>query len=197
MLLSSRLNILKLKVITLQVSCISILTSLLILYSLHKCENKVLYINSYIGIDYISIYFILLSNLLTIICIITAWHTIKYLIKEFYICLLLTNLTLIVIFTTINFIVFYIVFEIALVPVFVMISLWGAREQKIKASYYFFLFTMVGGVMMLYGLIILYNEIGSLSLITLSYCIPSNQNLICVLVLFSITIKIPMFPVHI
>jgi NADH:ubiquinone oxidoreductase subunit 4 (subunit M) len=56
---------------------------------------------------------------------------------------------------------------------------------------------MVGGVLMLYGLIAIYNEIGSLSLISLSYVIPSNQNLICLLMLLSLAIKIPMFPVHI
>lgn len=93
--------------------------------------------------------------------------------------------------------VFYIWFEVALVPVFIMISLWGQREQKIKASYYFFMFTMVGSILMLIGLLILHSEIGSLSLISLSYYIPSNQNYICLLVLLSLAIKIPMFPVHI
>jgi len=147
LLLSSRLNTLRLKLTALSVSCISFILSILIYFSFYKCENKILYINSYIGIDYISIYFIVLANLLTIVCIITAWYSINYLVKEFYICLLLTNLTLVIIFTTINFMVFYITFEIALIPVFVLISLWGAREQRVKASYYFFLFTVVGGVM--------------------------------------------------
>ena len=88
--------------------------------------------------DNISILFIILTNLLILICIIVSWDYINILIKEFYLFLIVLLLFLNILFMNLDFLIFYILFEFSLIPTFLIILIWGKRVQKEKASFYFF-----------------------------------------------------------
>ena len=90
------------------------------------------------AVDGISIFFIVLTALLTSVCILISWNTIKLLVKEFILCLLLMEVLLMGVFTILDIVGFYILFEGILIPMFLIIGIWGTREEKIQASYYFF-----------------------------------------------------------
>ena len=83
-------------------------------------------------------------------------------VKEFIICLLSIHLLLIIVFTSLNILLFYIAFEGILIPMFLIIGVWGARREKERAAYYFFFFTLAGSLIMLLGLFALYVTTGHL-----------------------------------
>nr|YP_009746388.1 NADH dehydrogenase subunit 4 [Chrysaora pacifica]QIH96597.1 NADH dehydrogenase subunit 4 [Chrysaora pacifica] len=151
------------------------------------------------GLDEISIPFLLLTAILTPICILISWNSIKYLVKEFILCLLLIHLILIGVFTSLNILLFYILFEIILIPMFVVIGVWGSRKEKEKAAYYFFFYTLAGSLFMLLSIFAIYNHTGTLDYQSLlNITLPQNIQLWCFLGFFiSLAVKIPMVPLHI
>nr|YP_010317615.1 NADH dehydrogenase subunit 4 [Catostylus townsendi]UNB15559.1 NADH dehydrogenase subunit 4 [Catostylus townsendi] len=151
------------------------------------------------GIDKISLPFIILTSLLTPICILISWNTINYLVKEFIILLLLIHLLLILVFTSLNILLFYITFEGILIPMFLIIGIWGSRKEKERAAYYFFFFTLVGSLFMLLGIFTLYKNYGTLDYHILSTCeIPKDLQLWIFTGFFlSLAVKIPKIPAHI
>lgn len=152
-----------------------------------------------VGIDGISIFFIILTTFLVPVTILVSWNSITYKIKEFVIMLLLLEFLLINVFFVLDLLFFYVFFESILIPMFFIMGVWGARQRRIHATYQFFFFTLLGSVIMLLGIIILLLNSGStdiqlLSQINLSY----NRQIILWLMFFaSFAVKIPMFPVHI
>ena len=151
------------------------------------------------AIDGISIFFILLTTLLTPICVLISWNSIRVSIKEFYLCLLGLEIFLIGVFTIVNIIGFYILFEGLLIPMFLIIGVWGSREEKIQASYYFFFYTFIGSVFMLLAILKVYSYVGSIDYWGL-YCFKLELNLQNFLLLgfvISFAIKIPKVPFHI
>nr|WOE91059.1 NADH dehydrogenase subunit 4 [Acromitus sp. 2 MKL-2023] len=151
------------------------------------------------GFDIVSLPFVILTNLLIPICILISWKTINFLIKEFIISLLLIQLLLIVVFTSLNLLIFYISFEGILIPMFLIIGVWGARKEKERAAYYFFFFTLVGSLFMLLGLFTLYNYHGSLDYqVLFNRKTPEYlQTYIFASFFLSLAVKIPKIPVHI
>ncbi len=113
-----------------------------------------------LGIDGISIFFIILTALLIPFCILVSWNSIKYRVKEFLIMLLLTEFLLINIFSVLDLIFFYIFFESVLIPMFIIIGVWGSRQRKIHAAYQFFFYTLLGSILMLLGIIVIYFHLG-------------------------------------
>nr|YP_010310520.1 NADH dehydrogenase subunit 4 [Acromitus flagellatus]UMY76055.1 NADH dehydrogenase subunit 4 [Acromitus flagellatus] len=151
------------------------------------------------GIDKISLPFITLTSILTPVCLLISWNTIKFLVKEFVLMLLLVHFLLIIVFTSLNILLFYITFEGILIPVFLIIGIWGSRKEKERAAYYFFFFTLVGSLFMLLGIFALYTYTGSLDfqLLTLHH-IPKNLQVWIFLGFFlSLAVKVPKIPVHI
>jgi NADH:ubiquinone oxidoreductase subunit 4 (subunit M) len=90
-----------------------------------------------------------------------SWYSIKYKVKEFLILLLLIELLLINVFTVLDLFFFYIFFESVLIPMFLMIGIWGARQRKIHAAYQFFFFTLLGSIIMLLGILFIYFKTGT------------------------------------
>nr|WCH57791.1 NADH dehydrogenase subunit 4 [Hypnea flava] len=152
-----------------------------------------------IGIDGISIFFILLTTFLIIICILISWSSIVYNIKNYLICFLLLEFFLIQVFCVLDILLFYIYFESVLIPMFLIIGVWGSRQRKIRAAYQFFLYTLIGSLLMLLGILIIYFQTGSTDFHILWYSIFSEtKQLILWLAFFaSFAIKIPMIPFHI
>ena len=152
-----------------------------------------------IGIDNISIYYILLTTLLMPICILASWNITK-LQKEFILCILSLEWLLIGVFSVLDVLGFYILFEGTLIPMYIMIGVWGSRVEKVTASYYIFFYTLVGSLLMLLSIMILYKEYG-----TTDYLVLLNSNsldmttelIVLVGFLASLGVKIPSWPVHI
>ena len=151
------------------------------------------------GVDGISIFFIILTALLIPICILISWNSIKYLIKEFLLCLFLIEILLIGVFTVLDLIGFYILFEGILIPMFLIIGIWGSREEKVKAAYYFFFYTFIGSVFMLLSIFILYSLAGTTDYHALCNLTFKNhiQYLVFMGFFLSLAIKIPKIPFHI
>jgi len=156
-------------------------------------------LNYYIGIDGISLFFVLLTTFLTPLCILGSWKSIKHNIKEFMISFLLLETLMISVFCVIDLLLFYIFFESVLIPMFIIIGIWGARERKIHAAFQFFLYTLLGSVLMLLAILIIYFDAGTTDFkILLVTEFSYNRQLLLWLAFFSsFAVKVPMVPVHI
>ena len=152
-----------------------------------------------LGIDSISLFFILLTTLLIPICILISWESVKHMTKEFVISLLLLESLLIIVFLVLDLISFYIFFESTLIPMVLIIAVWGSRKEKIQATYYLFIYTLIGSVFMLLGIFYIYYEIGTTDYqVLLNSSIPNNvQKWLWLAFFASFAVKIPMIPFHI
>lgn len=151
-----------------------------------------------LGIDGISVLFVLLSTLLTILCVTVSWNSIKDKIKEFYAALLLIEGAMIGVFCSLDLFLFYIFWEAMLIPMYLLIGVWGG-PNRLYAAIKFFLYTLVGSVLMLVGIIVLYLNTGKsfdiLQMMTMNY--PYQMQLILFWAFFAaFAVKVPMWPVH-
>ncbi|MEW6741034.1 MAG: NADH-quinone oxidoreductase subunit M [Nitrospirota bacterium] len=151
-----------------------------------------------LGVDGISVLFVLLSTLLTILCVTVSWKSIKEKTKEFYAALLLIEGSMIGVFCSLDLFLFYIFWEAMLIPMYLLIGVWGG-PNRVYAAIKFFLYTLVGSVLMLVGIIVLYINTGKsfdiLQMMTMDY--PYNMQLILFWAFFAaFAVKVPMWPVH-
>ena len=156
-------------------------------------------VNFVLGIDGIALFFILLTTFLFAICILSSWNYILHNTKLFYVSFLIMETILVLVFSTLDVLFFYMFFESVLIPMFVIIGVWGARERKIFASYMFFLYTLLGSVLMLIAIFVMYCYTGTTSYEILLTC-NFNENLQLLLWLaffLSFAVKVPMVPFHI
>jgi len=153
-----------------------------------------------LGIDGISMAFVLLTAFIMPICVLVSREYIKMGVKQFYWCLISIELLLFAVFTVLDVLGFYVVYEAILIPMVLIIGVWGARKEKITAAYYFFFYTLVGSILMLMGIIYLYNLAGTTDYLELlgSASIDKNvQNWLFLAFFASFAVKIPKFPFHI
>jgi len=155
-------------------------------------------IHYFLGVDGISILLVLLSTLTSILCVLISWESITKKIKEFYISILLTTSFMIGVFCSLDFFLFYLFWEAMLIPMFLIIGVWGG-PNRIYAAIKFFLYTLVGSVLMLVGIIFLYLYAGKtfniLDLMTKTY--PYTMQLWLFWAFFAaFAVKVPMWPVH-
>ena len=155
-------------------------------------------IEYYLGIDGISILFVLLSALITILCVLVSWNSIEKKVKEFFVSLLLLEGAMIGVFCALDFFLFYIFWEAMLIPMFLLIGVWGG-PNRIYAATKFFLYTLVGSLLMLVGIITLYMQGGNtfdiLALAGQHY--PVKLQLMLFWAFFAaFAVKVPMWPVH-
>jgi proton-translocating NADH-quinone oxidoreductase chain M len=160
---------------------------------------KSLNLNYTIGLDAISLWFIILTNFLILLCVWLASETVYTYSKWFYFVLFLTQFFLIQVFLILELALFYIAFEAVLIPMFLLIMIWGSRERKIHAAYQFFLYTLIGSFLFLLALFLVYSIVGSTDYLVLLGSEISNfhQLLLGVALFIAFAIKIPLFPVHI
>jgi NADH-quinone oxidoreductase subunit M len=155
-------------------------------------------INYSLGIDGISILFVLLSTLCSILCVLISWEAITKKVKEFYISILLTTSFMIGVFCSLDFFLFYLFWEAMLIPMFLIIGVWGG-PNRIYAAIKFFLYTLVGSLLMLVGIIVLYFYSGKtfdiLEMATKTY--PYTMQVWLFWAFFAaFAVKVPMWPVH-
>ena len=156
-------------------------------------------VNCFIGIDGISLFFILLVTLLTPICILSSLDVINKNFKEYIILFLLMESFLVIIFSVLDLIIFYIFFESVLIPMFLIIGIWGSRKRKIRSNYMFFLYTLFGSVLMLIAILFVYFNKGTTDyqiLLTLPFD-QYYQKILWIAFFIGFAIKVPMFPFHI
>lgn len=156
-------------------------------------------INFSLGIDGISLFLIILTTFLIPLCILTGWESIKHNIKEYMICFLLLDALLITIFCVLDLVLFYIFFESVLIPMFIVIGVWGSRERKVRAAYMLFLYTFLGSLFMLIAIMVIYFDAGTTDIqILLTHEFSEKRQLLLWLAFFiSFAIKIPMVPFHV
>jgi len=149
------------------------------------------------GLDGLSTSFLFLSCLLIFLCILFIWDEVKF--REYSLNLLLIGLFLALIFTVEDLLLFYVFFEAILIPMYLVIGIWGSRERKIRAVYLFFFYTLWGSLLTLVGILYIYSQTGSLNFEYLSsYPFTLTEQLFLWAAFFlSFASKIPMFPVHI
>jgi NADH-quinone oxidoreductase subunit M len=165
-----------------------------------KIENN-LYIYDYtiFKLDGLSILFFFLSTLLVFLCLIFIWKENKTLYKEYAINLLIIEFLLLIIFSSNNLLLFYVAFEGILIPMFLIIGIWGSRERKIRAVYLFFFYTLVGSIMLLLSILYIYSVTGTLNIEYISYYTfdKEYEKLLWCCFFLSFATKIPLFPLHI
>ncbi len=153
----------------------------------------------HVGVDGISIFFVALTSFLTLICIIGSLFTVKKYIKEYLVCFLLMESFCIGAFTSVNLLLFYLFFEAILVPMYIIIGVWGG-ENRIYAALKFFLYTFFGSVFFLLSLIYIYSKIYSFDLTyipELTGNIPLfAQQILWWAIFIAFAAKIPMIPFH-
>lgn len=199
----------KCRIVALITSCLTFISSLFLwiyfdksspFFQFCKTFNWSSQLNLYytIGLDGISLFFILLTTFLSVLCILVSWESVKSYIKEYLICFLILEFFLIQVFSVIDIFLFYVYFESVLMPMFLIIGIWGSRERKIRASYQFFLYTLVGSLLMLISLILIYSIVGTTDLqILWNFPFSETHQLLFWLAFFaSFAVKIPMVPFH-
>ncbi len=193
--------------ISLFTSIANFLLVLFLWYSFDKNESgfqfieEAIWINGFIkfklGIDGISILFIVLTAFITPICIISCINSIKKRLKEFLIAILILETFIIGVFCSLDLIIFYLFFEAGLIPMFLIIGIWGG-PRRVYSAYKFFLFTLLGSVLMLAAIIFIYWSVGTTDY-TEIYKLKIQkeyQYLLWLAFFSSFAVKTPMWPVH-
>ena len=155
------------------------------------------FINYKVGIDGISILFVILTSFITPLCIISVNNTIKKRLKDFLIAILLMETMMIGVFCSLDLVIFYLFFEAGLIPMFLIIGIWGGA-RRVYSAFKFFLYTLLGSVLMLVAIISIYWMTGTTDVIEL-YQIGIDakyQNLLWLAFFSSFAVKTPMWPVH-
>ena len=149
------------------------------------------------GVDGSSIFFVLLSTLLTPICILASWEAIENRVREYMIAFLILETMMVGMFCALDILVFYIFFEGVLIPMFIIIGVWGGA-RRVYASFKFFLYTLLGSVLMLVAILVMYFMAGTTDVVVLSkFTFPSNfQTWLWLAFFASFAVKVPMWPVH-
>ena len=198
------------KVIVLSFSLAEFLLSLMMWMSFDNSSSRFQFVEVYnwiessniifyLGIDGISLFFILLTTLLIPICLLASWDAIKFNEKEYFIAFLAMEALVIAVFCVLDIILFYVFFESVLIPMFIIIGVWGSRERRIRAAYMFFLYTLLGSVLMLLAILYIYYQAGTTDyqiLLTTTFD-PEVQKLLWLAFFASFAVKVPMLPVHI
>jgi NADH-quinone oxidoreductase subunit M len=191
-------------------SLLTLITTTYLLFSFDKTLESFQFVERYIwvdtigldyfvGVDGLSLFFIFLTALLSLICIIAGLFTIKKYIKEFLICFLLLESFCIGAFSSLNLLLFYGFFEVILIPMYIIIGVWGG-ENRVYAAVKFFLYTFLGSVFLLLALIYIYTQTGTFDMIELTTLLPELpleiQKILWIAMFISFAIKIPMTPFH-
>jgi NADH-quinone oxidoreductase subunit M len=160
-------------------------------------------INYHVGLDGISLWLVMLSTLLTPLCVLVSWKSIDKHIKQFFAFLLLLEFGLIGVFCALDFFLFFVFWEVSLVPMYFLIGIWG-HDRRIYSALKFFLYTMAGSALMLVAIIYIYNQAGTFDYTKIlaglqsgAIGLSSTEQLWLFLGFFiAFAIKVPLFPLH-
>ena len=154
-------------------------------------------IGYHVGVDGISLPFVVLSALLIPLCILTSWSSIQMRVSEYMIAFLFLETMLIGMFSALDFVLFYVFFEGVLIPMFLIIGIWGG-PNRVYAAFKFFLYTLLGSVLSLLAILYIYFEVGG-SDIPLALTTPFDPKVqiwLWLAFFASFAVKVPMWPLH-
>ena len=154
-------------------------------------------ISYHMGVDGISMLFVILTTFLMPLCILASWESIEKRVKEYMIAFLILETLMIGVFCALDLVLFYVFFEAGLIPMFLIIGVWGGK-RRIYASFKFFLYTLLGSVLMLLAVMAMYWNAGTMDIPTLlEHDFPAGMQQWLWLAFFaSFAVKMPMWPVH-
>ena len=196
-----------LKHTALWISFLNFLISLYLLFTFNQqdanfqFEEKYFWIeygiSYHLGVDGISILFIALTTMLVPICILASYDSIKFSVKEYLIAFLALETFMIGVFCSLDLVLFYLFFEGGLIPMFLIIGIWGG-ERRVYSTFKFFLYTLAGSVFMLLAIIYIFITAGTTDVsYLLDYNFTRNEQIVLWLAFFaSFMVKIPMWPFH-
>jgi NADH-quinone oxidoreductase subunit M len=149
------------------------------------------------GVDGISIWFVLVSTFLTPICILSSWHAIHDRVREFMISMLVLETMMVGMFTALDIVLLYVFFEGVLIPMFLIIGIWGG-PRRVYSAFKFFLYTLFGSVLMLLAILAMYLTTGTTDLIVILHSPFGRELQIWMWLAYfaSFAVKMPMWPVH-
>jgi NADH-quinone oxidoreductase subunit M len=215
LLILNRKNHKLLKVTTLIVSLVEFLFSLPLWFGFNSQTAAMQFvehrewlptygISYYVGVDGFSLLLVMLTTFLTPICVLATWEDIQHRVKEFMVCLLFLMSGMIGVFLSLDLFLFYVFWEVMLIPMYLLIGVWGNPARRIYAAIKFFLFTMFGSLLMLVAILVLYFHYGKTTgtytfdlLKIYGTAIPFNMQFWMFLAFgLAFAIKVPMFPFH-
>jgi NADH-quinone oxidoreductase subunit M len=204
-----------LKIATLAISVVEFLVSLPLWFNFNSQTAAMQFverrewlptygISYYIGIDGFSLLLIMLTTFLTPLCVLATWDDIQHRVKEFMVCLLALMAGMIGVFVSLDLFLFYVFWEVMLIPMYLLIGVWGNPARRVYAAIKFFLFTMFGSLLMLVAILVLYFHYGKTTgtytfdlLKMYGTSIPFNMQFWMFLAFgLAFAIKVPMFPFH-
>ncbi len=149
------------------------------------------------GVDGISLPFVLLSTFLTPLAVLASWKAIKVRVREYMIAFLVLETMMVGMFVSLDMLMFYLFFEAVLIPMFIIIGVWGGA-RRVYAAFKFFLYTLLGSVLMLVCMLAMYIDAGTTDIpaLTAHAFSPSMQTWLFLGFLASFAVKVPMWPVH-
>lgn len=200
-----------LKCIALTASLINLFISILVWIQFDSLSTEYQFVDQFnlsspltdfhfnIGIDGISLYFVLLTTFITPICLLSNWTDITHKLKYFLISFLLLETLQIAVFVVLDLLLFYIFFESVLIPLFLIVGIWGASANRIRAAFLLFLYTLAGSLFMLLAILAIYGNVGStdfklLNLIEISF---DSQKYLWLAFFVSFAVKTPLAPFYI
>lgn len=154
-------------------------------------------IGYHLGVDGISIFFLLLTTFLVPICIISCWKAVQTRVREYMLAFLVLETLMIGVFSTLDLLMFYIFFEGQLIPMFLIIGIWGG-SRRVYSAYKFFLYTLVGSVLFLLAILFMYFQAGTTDIPILMKEVwePGIQTWLWLALFASFAVKLPMWPFH-
>ncbi|PYT75661.1 MAG: Fe-S-binding domain-containing protein [Acidobacteria bacterium] len=160
-------------------------------------------IHYHLGVDGISMFLVLLTAFLTPISVLASWHSIQNRVKEFFVMLLLLEVGVVGVFLSLDLFLFFLFWELMLIPMAFLIGIWG-HERRVYAAVKFVLYTMAGSILMLVGIIWLYNATGTFDVPTIQQMLangqlvlePRTEMLLFLAFFVAFAIKVPLFPLH-
>ncbi len=165
-------------------------------------EEKVDWLPQYkiayrLGVDGISMPFVILATFLTPICILASWHSIEKMVREYMVAFLVLETMMVGMFCALDMVLFYVFFEGVLIPMFLIIGIWGGG-RRVYSAFKFFLYTLTGSVLLLVALLAMYLQAGTTDIPTLMNTkFASDMQMWLWLGMFaSFAVKVPMWPVH-
>src|SRR5438445_6426468 len=160
-------------------------------------------IHYHLGVDGISLFLVLLSTFLTPVAMLASWKSIEHRVRGFFVSLLVLETGMIGVFVSLDLFLFFLFWEVMLIPMYFLIGIWG-HERRIYAAVKFVLYTMAGSILMLVGILWLYNATGTFDLPTIQQMLqggllalsPRAETLLFLAFFVAFAIKVPLFPFH-
>jgi NADH-quinone oxidoreductase subunit M len=154
-------------------------------------------ISYHVGIDGISLFLVLLSTLTTLVCVVISWESVQVRVKEYMVAFLIMETFMVGVFCALDVVLFYLFFEGILIPMFLIIGIWGG-PRRIYSAFKFFLYTLAGSVLFLVAILVMYLQTGSTDIPTLIAADydPILQRWLWLAMFASFAVKVPMWPFH-